>query len=46
MFEGVPLPDTAQIQLANFKQKPEECIEDWEDKGMQLSAWKFRELRE
>ena len=27
-FGGVPLPDKAQVQLANSKQKPEESIED------------------
>jgi hypothetical protein len=27
-FEGVPLPGTAQIQLANSLQKPKESIED------------------
>jgi hypothetical protein len=33
-FGGVPLPDTAQSQLANSKQKPEESIEDWVDRVM------------
>jgi hypothetical protein len=46
MFGGVPLLDTAQIQLANSKQKPEESIEDRADRVMQLSAWTFHELPE
>ena len=45
-FGGVPLPDTAQVQLANSKQKPEESIEDWADRVMRLSVRAFPELPE
>ena len=45
-FGGVPLPDTAQVQLANSKQKPEESIEDWADRVMQLSVRAFPDLPE
>ena len=45
-FGGVPLPDTAQMQLANSRQKPEESIEDWADRVVQLSVYAFQDLPE
>ena len=45
-FGGVPLPDTAQLQLANSKQKPEKSIDDWADRVMLLSVRAFPELPE
>ena len=35
-----------KVQLANSKQKPEESIEDWADRVMQLSVRVFPDLRE
>jgi hypothetical protein len=40
------LPETAQVQLANSRQKPEESIESWADRVMQLSVQAFPELPE
>ena len=45
-FGGVPLPDTAQTQLANSRQQPEESIEDWADRVVQLSVHSFPDLPE
>ena len=45
-FGGVPLPDTAQTQLANSRQQPEESIEDWADRVVQLSVHAFPDLPE
>ena len=45
-FGGVPLPDTAQVQLMNSTQKPEESIEDWADRVVQLSVRAFPDLPE
>ena len=43
-FWGVQSPDTAQMQLANSRQKPEESIEDWADRVVQLSVYAFWDL--
>jgi hypothetical protein len=45
-LEKRPLKETAQVQLANSRQKPEESIESWADRVMQLSVQAFPELPE
>jgi hypothetical protein len=45
-FGGVQFPDTAQVQLSNSKQKPDESTKDWADRVLQLSVRAFPDLPE
>lgn len=45
-FGGMQLPDTAQEQLANSKQKAEESIEEWADRVMELALRAYPNLPE
>ena len=45
-FGNIPQPDTAQDQLSNSRQLPDEKIEDWADRVQQLAARAFPDLQE
>ncbi|KAK3108498.1 hypothetical protein FSP39_010796 [Pinctada imbricata] len=45
-FGCIPLPDTAQEQLNNSKQRYDESIEDWADRVLQLAVRAFPDLPE
>jgi hypothetical protein len=40
-FGNIPQPDTAQEQLSNSRQLPDEKIEDWADRVQQLAVLAF-----
>jgi hypothetical protein len=45
-FGGAQLPDTAQVELANSKQRPNESIEEWADRVLLLAVRAFPDLPE
>ncbi|KAK3107571.1 hypothetical protein FSP39_017500 [Pinctada imbricata] len=45
-FGGMPLPDTAQEQLSNSRQRHDETLEEWADRVMQMATRAFPDLPE
>jgi hypothetical protein len=45
-FRFREIPETAQVQFSNARQKPEELLQDWADRVLSLATRAFRELPE